>query len=545
MKINNAHFFRVKQELFLLLFLSGFILFPACRQQPKTEVAPAESAYSEPHRPQFHFSPKEKWTNDPNGMFFYEGEYHLFYQHYPDSTVWGPMHWGHAVSKDLVHWEHLPIALYPDSLGYIFSGSAVVDWDNTSGFGKDGKPPIIAMYTYHDMVASEAGSDSFQSQAIAYSNDRGRTWTKYEGNPVIPNPGGVRDIRDPKVIWDEERSQWVVALAAGDHAEFWGSADLKSWKKLSEFGKDLGDRKGVWECPDLFPKKVEGTGEKVWVLILNLNPGNPNGGSGTQYFIGQFDGKNFTLDPAFLPYVQNGQGVWLDKGKDNYAGVTWSDVPEADGRRLFMGWMSNWEYANLVPTQTWRNAMTIPWSLEVKKTAQGYRIFSHPVKELEVLCQNAHELDQQMISSSVELTDQLGFSPTLSELDLTFLMTEDSTGSFGVELSNDQGESYRIGYDARKKVFFSDRTKAGDASFSKDFAAAPTTGKRISNDQTIHMHIFFDVASAEMFADHGETVMTEIFFPGKEFNRMKLFSDGGKVELKDGKIYELKGIWNK
>lgn len=544
MKISKKYFRELKHSLLLFAFVSGFGLFQSCQQQPETETAPLAVTYKEPHRPQFHFSPKEKWTNDPNGMFFYDGEYHLFYQHYPDSTVWGPMHWGHAVSTDLVHWEHLPIALYPDSLGYIFSGSAVVDWENTSGFGKDGKPPLIAMFTYHDMKASEAGSNSFQSQAIAYSNDRGRTWTKYEGNPVIPNPGGVRDIRDPKIIRDEERNQWVVVLAAGDYAEFWRSDDLKSWEKLSEFGKDLGDRKGVWECPDLFPITVEDSGEKVWVLILNLNPGNPNGGSGTQYFIGQFDGKKFTPDPAFLPYVQNGQGVWLDIGKDNYAGVTWSDVPKEDGRRLFMGWMSNWEYANLVPTETWRNAMTIPWSLEVKKTAQGYRIFSHPVKELQILRRDSHQIEPTLLTSDLDLTDQLGFSPTLSEVELTFLMAKDSAGSFGVELSNSKGESYRIGFNSADNEFFSDRSNAGDSSFSQSFAAKRSTGKRLAEDKTLRMHLYFDVASVEMFADDGATVMTEIFFPTEDFNRMKLFSDKGKVQLQDGKVYQLSGIWN-
>lgn len=497
--------------------------------------------FTEKHRPQFHFSPKEKWTNDPNGMVYFDGEYHLFYQHYPDSTVWGPMHWGHAVSRDLVHWEHLPIALYPDSLGYIFSGSAVVDWKNTTGFGQDGSPPLVAMFTYHDPVAAEAGSDNHQSQAIAYSNDRGRTWTKYEGNPVIPNPGNIRDIRDPKVIWDDDSGQWIVVLAVGDHAEFWGSPDLKTWKKLSEFGKTLGAHGGVWECPDLFPMTVEGTGEKMWVLIINLNPGNPNGGSGTQYFVGQFDGQSFTPGSAFLPYVQKGNGVWIDYGKDNYAGVTWSDAP--DGRRLLIGWMSNWQYANKVPTEAWRNAMTIPWSLTLNKTDEGYRLFPQPVKELQALRAATFTLDKTEIDASLGLTEQLGFSPRLSEMELEFSLPESTTGSFGVELSNAKGESYRIGFNLATNQFFSDRTKAGDASFSEDFARQPSVAPRASKDRTLHMHLFFDVASAELFADKGATVMTEIFFPTEDFNQIRLFAEDGKAELLRGAVYQLKGIW--
>ena len=324
---------------FYALFFAGCLLCSCGGKQtavPETKNTSAlATGYGEQHRPQFHFSPPGHWMNDPNGMVFYEGEYHFFYQHYPDSSVWGPMHWGHAVSADLVHWQQLPIALYPDALGYIFSGSAVVDWNNTSGLGQNGKPPLVAMFTYHNMAAEKAGRKDCESQGIAYSNDRGRTWTKYAANPVLPNPGNRKDFRDPKVIWEEVSRQWVVALAVGDHIEFWGSPDLKKWSHLSDFGKDLGAHGGVWECPDLFPMAVDKSGgdfksppdspQQQWVLIVNLNPGGPNGGSGTQYFVGDFDGKNFTLDADFAKYVPKGKGVWLDLGKDNYAVVTWSD----------------------------------------------------------------------------------------------------------------------------------------------------------------------------------------------------------------------------
>jgi fructan beta-fructosidase len=308
------------------------IALSACQQNRSSENSSGMAVY-ETYRPQYHFTPQTGWMNDPNGMVYYEGEYHLFYQHYPDSTVWGPMHWGHAVSQDLIHWQHLPVALYPDKLGYIFSGSAVVDWNNTSGLGTAEAPPMVAIYTYHDPGGERQGRIDFQTQGIAYSVDKGRTWTKYEKNPVLPNPG-IRDFRDPKVSWNEVSKQWVMTLAVKDHIEFYGSPDLKKWSKLSEFGNTIGAHGGVWECPDLFSLK-DGEGNSKWVLFVSINPGGPQGGSATQYFIGNFDGKNF------MP--QDTLARWIDYGADNYAGVTWSDIPASDGRRLFIGWMSNWQ----------------------------------------------------------------------------------------------------------------------------------------------------------------------------------------------------------
>ena len=530
----------------LLFLLVSTILLYSCQgqQKPVPVTAPVtQSGYDEQYRPQFHFSPPQQWMNDPNGMVYFDGEYHLFYQHYPDSNVWGPMHWAHAISKDMVHWENLPIALFPDSLGYIFSGSAVVDRNNTSGFGENGQPPLVAMFTYHDMAGEKAGRKDYQSQAIAYSNDRGRTWKKYSGNPVLPNPGNVKDIRDPKLIWDNSSQQWVVTLAVGDHVEFWGSPNLKNWSHLSNFGKEYGGHGGVWECPDLFPVQVDASTDKKWVLIVNINPGAPNGGSGTQYFIGNFDGKNFVMDPSFAKNVEKGNGVWLDYGKDNYAGVTWSDVLESDGRRLLLGWMSNWEYATVVPTKAWRSACTVPRALILKNTPEGYRLSSQPVKELESLRAISFIQSETTIAGSLDLTSKTGFSPAQSEWILDFDISEAPKANLGVELSNTKGEIYRIGFDAAKHQFYSDRTQSGDHSFSTTFASGIHTAPRASTDKTVQLHLFFDVSSAELFADGGATAMTELFFPTENFNQVKIYATGGKVRLTKASAWQLKSIW--
>ena len=531
---------------FALLIVACMIA--ACKPSPLTQTGAEDgsaltSRYQEPHRPQFHFSPQEKWMNDPNGMFFYAGEYHLFYQYYPDSTVWGPMHWGHAVSRDMVRWEHLPIALYPDSLGYIFSGSAVVDWNNSSGLGINGEPPLVAIFTYHNAEMERAGRNDHQTQGIAYSHDKGRTWTKYVKNPVLPNPESIRDFRDPKVIWDETRKQWVMVLAAGDHVKFWASQDLKNWAHLSDFGKTWGVHAGVWECPDLFPLQVAATGESKWVMLLSINPGAPNGGSGTQYFVGNFDGKTFTLDPSFAPAVANEKGVWIDYGRDNYAGVTWSDIPREDGRRLFIGWMSNWHYANVVPTEAWRSAMTLPRTLSLEKTGEGYRLFSQPVRELQALRSATQEIPATAITGELDLTQQLAFAPTQMELILNFELPAGSSPDVGVQLSNAKGESYRIGYNAATRQFYSDRRPAGNHAFSEKFATHTHTAPRVATGNQLRLHLFFDVASAELFADEGASCLTDIFFPSEPFSQVSIYADGGGVKVASGSAYALESIW--
>lgn len=534
---------------YLTILLLGLLLATGC-QSPRADVADAPDAtttgatYREPYRPQLHFSPEAHWMNDPNGMVYHDGEYHLFYQYYPDSTVWGPMHWGHAVTTDLLHWEHLPIALYPDSLGYIFSGSAVVDKGNTSGLGTGGKDPLVAIFTYHDPVGAEAGRDDYERQAIAYSNDRGRSWTKYPGNPVLPNTTGLKDFRDPKVSWNAAAGKWVMALAAQDHISFYGSDNLIDWEFLSDFGKDLGGHDGVWECPDLFPLPVDGAGATRWVLIVNINPGAPYGGSGTQYFVGDFDGTSFTVDPGFARDVTDGRGVWLDYGRDNYAGVTWANVPESDGRTLFLGWMSNWEYANVVPTDPWRSAMTLPRTLSLHDTPAGLRVFSQPVREVMTLRTDSTVLaGTESGPPGQEITPAPIAIKAPAEYVLSFDVQDGNTATFGVELANGAGETYRIGYDAERGEYFSDRTKAGKHDFSDKFARGVTYAPRVVTGGNVRMHLIVDVSGVELFADGGATVMTELFFPSEPFGTARVFVDGQGVSLTEGTGYALEGVW--
>ena len=487
--------------------------------------------YDEPHRPQIHFSPPANWMNDPNGMVYLDGEYHLFYQYYPNATVWGPMHWGHAVSKDLVHWENLPIALYPDKLGLIFSGSAVVDTQNTSGFGTKNNPPMVAMFTYHLMEGEKAGRTNFQYQGIAYSLDKGRTWTKYDKNPVIPNTENIKDFRDTKVFWHEATKQWKVVFAVGDHVRFYGSNDLKNWKLSGEFGKKEGSHGGVWECPDLFPLEING--KTKWVLLLSINPGGVNGGSATQYFIGDFDGMTFKNDNSADKIL------WLDYGRDNYAGVTWSNAPK--NRRIFIGWMSNWDYAMKVPTEKWRSAMTLPRELLLRNTPDGIRIYQKPVAEIEKLRANEiFRTKNKSVENSLKLGE--GKSP-LREMIFEIDLSKTTAKDFGVEAGNAKGETFKVGYDAASKRFYTDRTKSGVLDFSPQFAVSRTFSPRISRENRLKLHLIFDAASVEMFADDGANAMTDIFFPTEDFAGFRFFSDGGKTQVSDFRVWSLKSIW--
>ena len=498
---------------------------PEPSKEPLLEEA---DYYTEPHRPQFHFSPEANWMNDPNGMVYYDGEYHLFYQYYPDSTVWGPMHCGHAVSPDMVKWEHLPIALYPDDLGLIFSGSAVIDYDNTSGFGSKENPPMVAIFTHHNMAGEKAKTKTFQVQSIAYSLDKGRTFTKYDGNPVVPNPG-IKDFRDPKVIWHEDSEQWVMIFAAYDKAMIYTSPDLKSWEFASEFGIK-GDTR-LWECPDLFPMKVEGSNETKWVLITSIQKEAPNGGTATGYFVGDFDGEKFIGNPT--------DQKWMDYGTDNYAMVTWSKEKTKDDRILALGWMSNWQYAQKVPTEKWRSAMTLPREVTLYKGVGGsYELRSNPVKELESLEKSTRGLMPPAdANSGIVLVDEgnIGtyrFSPR-------FRMPKD--GNFTIRFSNDQDEYIDVGYSSASQEYFIDRTNSGKSDFSDVFAARHTA-PAMSDKSEMDMVIYMDHSSVEVFIDGGRVVMTDIFFAQEPYTNIELLGESGQYYIRGG-FTELERIW--
>ncbi len=473
----------------------------------------------EKHRPQIHFSPKKGWMNDPNGMVFFNDKYHLFYQYNPDSTVWGPMHWGHAVSTDLVHWEELTIALYPDALGTIFSGSAVIDKNNTAGFGAN---TMVAIYTSHSHAMEKDGFEKVETQSIAYSLDEGITWIKYKGNPVLPN-SGIRDFRDPKVSWYEPTKKWIMALATMDHITFYSSPDLKNWTEESKFGKNIGAHGGVWECPDIFPLQHEG--KQVWVLMVNINPGGPNGGSATQYFTGGFDGHTFTPDDTEIK--------WIDYGPDDYAGITWSNT---GNRKVFIGWMSNWAYANIVPTVNWRSANTVVRELAIEKAGDKYLVSSAPIKEIDVLKATSYDA-KNVKAKNINITTKTGKlnGPAILKL------TADELKEFNITISNNTGEKVAFGYDKTANQYFIDRSQSGNVNFVKDFGNK-IVAPRFSANKNTDITLVIDVASVEVFADKGLSVLTAIFFPTSDYTDITISSKDGFV-IKTLNLSHLTSAW--
>lgn len=513
---------------FLMVVL---LLALACKNQhEQQDIDSLENTlvynYNEPYRPQFHFSPPEKWMNDPNGLVFHQETYHLFYQYYPEDIVWGPMHWGHATSKDLISWEHQPIALYPDELGYIFSGSAVVDHQNSSGFGTLDNPPLVAIYTYHLDEGEKAGRNDFQTQGIAYSLDNGTTWKTYEGNPVIGNPTSIRDFRDPKVFWDTEQERWVMALVAGDHVKFYASENLKQWSLLSEFGKDQGAHGGVWECPDLFKLKVAGTDEEKWVLLVSINPGAPNGGSGTQYFVGDFDGTKFT---------PTGPHQWIDLGRDNYAGVTYNNVPNPTDR-LFIGWMSNWDYAQKTPTENWRSSMTLPRNITLHQEGDRYFIKSYPLAALSKLQTESDELAEISLEQAFEV-----FKDNFNQYDIT--LETDLSKPLSVIFSNEASEQFSFTFNPEEKFMYFDRTKAGMSSFSEKFGPKVQQQHYQPTSKISEVRIILDASSVEIFVDKGRYIFTNQVFPTQPYTKLSITGDTSS-SIQNLKLHQLTSIWN-
>lgn len=466
--------------------------------------------YDEPYRPVYHFSPYFGWTNDPNGMVYHNGEWHLSFQSNPYGTTHGNMHWGNAVSKDLLNWEHLPFVIAPDELGSIFSGSAVVDKNNTAGFGEDA---IVAVYT-------SAGRG--QSQSIAYSADNGRTYTKYAENPVLSDPS-QKDFRDPKVSWINDK--WVMSLAVGDVIRFYGSKDLKNWELLSEFGRGVGSHAAVWECPDLM--KMSYNGKEKWVLLVSINPGGPNGGSVTQYFIGDFDGTTFREDK--LPYP-----LWIDLGVDNYAGVTFGNTGD---RHLFMGWMSNWWYTNQTPTQYFRNAMTLPRDLSLKHNGKHLILASTPAPEILKARTGERLIGEMVIDGRKQIDEILPDKSGAYEIDMTII--PGSANNFRMSLANDKGESMDFCFDFTKPELSLDRSKSGLTDFSPKYVTSPITTPLVKRTE-YKIQLFVDKMSTEMFINDGDVVFTNCMFPTKTLNTLVMSSDSGMPHVKDITIYEMK-----
>lgn len=485
------------------------------------------------YRPHFHFTPEKNWMNDPNGMFYLNGKYHLFFQHYPESNVWGPMHWGHATSADMVNWEEKPIALYPDSLGYIFSGSAVVDFNNTSGFGQEGKPPIVAIFTHHDMEKEKAQQIDVETQSIAYSLDEGLTWIKYSDNPVISNPN-IRDFRDPKVFWHQASEKWIMVLAAHDRVMIYGSINLKDWKYLSEFGQEVGNHDGVWECPDLFQLPVQGTDTMKYVLLVSNTRNEPNSGSATQYFVGEFDGTAFQMDSNFADALEKEENFWMDFGKDNYAGVSWHNAQSESGQKYLIGWMSNWEYATKVPTYNWRSAMTIVRKLSLHNNCGTYRLVSEPVDALESYRDNKTMLKNISIRKFETLIEKDVFP---SEINLTF--SKPNLGKVIYSISAENGDRIDFGYDAEINSFFIDRSASGKVDFHSSFANKTSTAPRLLKDKLIQGKVFIDKTSIEIFWDGGLSTMSEIFFTQQPLKKISIKSTTDEILLHQFDHYNL------
>ena len=476
----------------------------------------------EKFRPAFHHTPDYGWMNDPNGMVYADSLWHLCYQWNPYGSKWANMTWGHATSRDLIHWERQEPTILPDGLGMIFSGSSAIDHHNSAGFGKDA---IVTLYT------SAAAS---QMQSLAYSTDGGNTFTKYPGNPVITME---TEARDPNMFWDEAHQQWVMLLAHALEKEMliFTSPDLKQWTLASRFGKGMGAQGGVWECPDLFELPVSGStgNEKKWALVCNLNPGGPFGGSATQYFIGDFDGTTFKADTDTTGTIPT---KWMDYGKDHYAAVSWSDAP--NNRRTVIGWMSNWQYAAEVPTLQYRSANTLPREMGIFKDTDGqYYLSSTPSPELEALRGGLHHQSRRFSLGKSDKTISL---PTQNDGICEILLDIEARKGqvLTLTLANKAGERVVLTYDSDKETLAFDRTQSGIVNFSQDFPAV-TVAPTHRHDGKLSLRIFVDRSSIEVFEKEGRLAMTNLVFPNSPYTELSLKCSKGKAKISNLKVYSL------
>ncbi len=476
-----------------------------------------DMANKESFRPVYHHTPAYGWMNDPNGMFYKDGVYHLYFQYNPYGAVWGNMHWGHSTSTDLMHWKFEGCAIVPDAWGAIFSGSCVVDHENTAGFGKEA---VVAFYT----SAKSTPWGDIQMQSMAYSLDNGKTFTKYEGNPILTS--SEKDFRDPKVFWYAPGKHWVMILAVGQHMEIYSSVNLKEWKKESEFGAMQGAHGGVWECPDLVEIPVEGTREKKWVLICNLNPGGPFGGSAAQYFVGSFDGKKFVNESPT-------QTKWMDWGKDNYATVTWNNAP--DGRCIALGWMSNWQYANNVPTRQYRSANTLARDLTLYREGQELYLKSTPSVEVKKARGKKVSIPSFKVSEKHEMVNL--FEEKQGAYEVEIVIQNAGASKIAFCLLNDKGEKVSMYYDLNRKQFVMDRSESGTVDFSKDFPAVTVAPANV--DKELTLRLFVDRSSIEAFGEDGKFVMTNLVFPSQPYVKMCFEADKNGYAVKSLNVYKL------
>jgi sucrose-6-phosphate hydrolase SacC (GH32 family) len=471
---------------------------------------------TEKYRPAFHHTPLYGWMNDPNGMFYKDGKWHLYFQYNPYGSKWQNMTWGHSTSTDLVNWEQQPNAIMPNGLGTVFSGSSVVDHNNTAGFGAG---EVIAIYT-------SAGESQIQS--LAHSSDNGQTFEIYPGNPIITTS---REARDPNMFWNADINKWNLVLASAlDHEMLiFSSPDLKEWTLESSFGKGYGGQDGVWECPDLIKLPIRGTNKYKWVLICNINPGGPFGGSATQYFVGDFDGHKFTCDNAV------NETRWMDYGKDHYAAVTWSNAP--DNRHTAIAWMSNWQYANEVPTMQFRSANTLPRDLELFRAADGDLYLSvKPAKEVDSMRGNRYAHGAAAATESGVAYALPTANDGVCEIDLGYNLK--GAQNFTIELSNEAGEKVTMRYDVRKKTFLMDRQNSGYTKFSKHFPTA-TVAPTLSNKSTGSLRLYIDRCSIEAFDGDGRFAMTNLVFPTTPYTTVTVSSDNGKARVTSLDIYSV------
>lgn len=519
--------------------LPFFILLAALVVAFAPSALPASNTYAEPWRPQFHFSPEKNWMNDPNGMVFFDGEYHLFYQYNPFGNKWGHMSWGHTVSRDLVHWEHLDLAIPETNAVMAFSGSAVVDTLNTSGFGSPGKPPLVAIYTGHHT------DRPLQNQFIAYSTDRGRSWTTYPGNPVLDI--GAADFRDPKVFWHEPSGRWIMVVSwpVERKVRFYASPNLKEWSHLSDFGP-AGSTTGIWECPDLFPLRIEDgeKGEEAWVLVVNVGSGAPAGGSGCQYFVGHFDGTRFTRSSS--PGRRTaGPPLWADFGRDFYAAVSWSDVPKRDGRRLWLGWMSNWEYAQDVPTAPWRSAMTVPRELQLRSTPVGLRLVQQPVKELKSLRipGASRKLRRASVTDANEWLAKAQFPEGLADVTVAFQPSR-TAARYGLEIQTGPNEATTLLADPQTGHLQLDRRRSGQTQFHEKFPGVFQAPFRL-NEGRWNVRVLVDWSSIEVFVNDGEVAITSLIFPssGRNDLQFRILGDNDVAKVTALETHALHRSW--